>query len=263
MPTTRSPDGTDIFFEEVGTGPILVLLHGFLGNGANWERCGYLDALKQSFRLLIMDARGHGKSGKPREPEAYYTERRVEDVVAVVESAGGGPAAFWGYSMGGRAGFGCMADAPEMFERIIVGGIHVLDENHESFSSQFEERAKLLDEGMAALVNSMPNLTQGQRENMLKQDARALAACTRGVAAQAGLTEKVRNLKGHALVYAGSDDPVFDLAKQSVQYLTNAAFLELKGLNHGQGFTNSSAILPHALEFLKALQVKHMAPKLR
>ena len=253
MPTTRSPDGTPIFFEEVGNGPILVLLHGFLGNGTNWRRCGYLAALKERFRLLIMDARGHGKSGKPREPEAYSTERRVEDVIAVVESAGDGPAAFWGYSMGGRAGFGSMAYARELFERIIVGGIHVLDENHESFSSQFEERAKLLDEGMLALVNSTPNLTQIQRENILKQDARALAACTRGVAAQAGLTEKVGNFNGHALVYAGSDDPVFDLAKQSMQYLTNATFLELKGLNHGQGFTNSSAILPHALEFLKEL----------
>ena len=253
MPTTRSPDGTRIFFEEVGNGPILLLLHGFLGNGADWQRCGYLEALKGRFRLLIMDARGHGKSGKPHEPEAYSTERRHEDVVAVVESAGGGPAAFWGYSMGGRAGFGSMAYARELFERIIVGGIHVLDENHESFSSQFEERAKLLDEGMLALVNSTPNLTQGQRENILKQDARALAACTRGVAAQAGLTEKVGNFNGRALVYVGSDDPVFDLAKQSMQYLTNVTFLELKGLNHGQGFTNSPAILPHALEFLKAL----------
>ena len=253
MPTTRSPDGTPIFFEEVGNGPILLLLHGFLGNGADWQRCGYLEALKGRFRLLIMDARGHGKSGKPHEPEAYSTERRVEDVVAVVESAGGGPAAFWGYSMGGRAGFGSMAYAPELFERIVVGGRHVLDENHESFSRQFEERARLLDEGLLALVNSRPNLTQGQRENMLKQDARALAACTRGVAAQAGLTDKVRHFNGHALVYAGSDDLVFDLAKQSVKYLANATFLELKGLNHGQGFTNSSAILPHALEFLKEL----------
>jgi hypothetical protein len=146
-----------------------------------------------------------------------------------------------------------MAYAPELFERIIVGGIHVLDENHKIFSGQFEERAKLLDEGMTALVNSRPNLTQGQRENMLKQDARALAACTRGVAAQAGLTDKVRHFNGHALAYAGSDDLVFDLAKQSVKYLANATFLELKGLNHGQGFTNSSAILPHALEFLKKL----------
>jgi pimeloyl-ACP methyl ester carboxylesterase len=252
MPTTRSADGTDIFFKEVGHGSILVLLHGFLGNGANWQRCGYLEALKERFRLLIVDARGHGKSGKPHEPKAYSTERRVEDIIAVVESAGGGPAAFWGYSMGGRAGFGCMAYAPELFERIIVGGIHVLDENHKIFSAQFEERAKLLDEGMLALVNSTPNLTRRQRENMLKQDARALAACTRGVAAQAGLTEKVRKFTGHALVYAGSEDPVFDLAKESTEYLTNTTFLELKGLNHVQGFTNSSAILPHALKFLMA-----------
>jgi pimeloyl-ACP methyl ester carboxylesterase len=253
MPRTRSPDGTTIYFEEVGSGPILVLQHGFLGNGANWERYGYVEALKERFRLLIMDARGHGKSGKPHEPEAYSTERRVEDVVTVVESAGGGQAAFWGYSMGGRAGFGCMAYTPELFERIIVGGIHVLDEDREMFGSQFEERAKLLDEGMTALVNSRPNLTREQREKLLKQDALALAACTRGVAAQAGLTEKVRNFNGHALVYAGSDDFVFDRAKQSVKYLANATFLELEGLNHGLGFINSSAILPHALEFLSEL----------
>ena len=85
---TPSRDGTGIHFETVGHGPPLVLHHGLGENALSWARKGFLDVLAERFLLVLLDARGHGRSGKPHEPAAYTLERRVEDVpVAWMETS--------------------------------------------------------------------------------------------------------------------------------------------------------------------------------
>lgn len=52
--------GTRIHYEVEGDGPPLVLQHGFTGNLKRWYSFGYVAALKSNYRLILVDARGHG-----------------------------------------------------------------------------------------------------------------------------------------------------------------------------------------------------------
>ena len=70
--------GTRIHYEVEGTGPPLVLQHGTLGSGKNWEEYGYTEILKLAHQLILVDARGHGASDKPYDPAAYELRLRVE-----------------------------------------------------------------------------------------------------------------------------------------------------------------------------------------
>ena len=72
-----------IHYRIEGEGPSLVLQHGFLQSIEDWYECGYVDALKRDYRLVLVDARGHGSSDKPHDPDAYPLDNRVADVVAV------------------------------------------------------------------------------------------------------------------------------------------------------------------------------------
>ena len=63
----------------------LVLQHGFSESVVDWYEAGYVDALRSDYRLILIDARGHGASDKPHDPGAYELERRVADVVAVLD----------------------------------------------------------------------------------------------------------------------------------------------------------------------------------
>jgi pimeloyl-ACP methyl ester carboxylesterase len=45
-----------------------------------------VDALKLDYRLILVDARGHGASDKPRDPQAYLLENRVGDVTVVLDA---------------------------------------------------------------------------------------------------------------------------------------------------------------------------------
>ncbi len=63
-------EGVRIFYEVVGDGPPLVLQHGMMMSLRRWSMAGYVDALKSKYRLILIDARGHGQSDKPHDPAA-------------------------------------------------------------------------------------------------------------------------------------------------------------------------------------------------
>ena len=99
-------EGVRIHYRTEGEGPPLLLHHWAVATMDNWDDFGYVAALKDDYRLVLLDARGHGGSDKPRAPEAYALEKRVGDIVAVLDDLGFAKAHYFGYSMGGWIGFG-------------------------------------------------------------------------------------------------------------------------------------------------------------
>lgn len=61
-----------------------MLQHGFTDSLESWYDLGYVEALKPRYRLILIDARGHGASDKPHQPDAYDRERNIEDITAVL-----------------------------------------------------------------------------------------------------------------------------------------------------------------------------------
>ena len=114
-------NGVRIFYRVVGDGSPLVLHHGLGGTHEEWSRTGYVKALNGKYRLILMDARGHGKSDKPHAPKKHGMEYMVGDVVAVLDDLGIKKAHFWGYSMGGRVALAAGKYAPDRFIAQIIG----------------------------------------------------------------------------------------------------------------------------------------------
>jgi pimeloyl-ACP methyl ester carboxylesterase len=93
--------GVRIHFTDEGSGTPLVLLHGFAVNAdLNWRLPGLTETLAREFRVISMDLRGHGLSGKPHDPE-LYGEAMAEDVIALLDHLGIEKAHLAGYSLGG------------------------------------------------------------------------------------------------------------------------------------------------------------------
>src|SRR5215475_3637443 len=113
-----------IHYEVEGHGPTLVLQHGFTHSLKRWYLHGYVESLRNDYELVLIDARGHGGSDKPHDPSAYTLAQRAGDVVAVLDDLGRATAFFWGYSMGGRVGFGLAKYAPERIAAFVLGGQH-------------------------------------------------------------------------------------------------------------------------------------------
>jgi len=94
----RSTDGTPIYADSCGEGPTLFLVHGLACNHTIWR---YQRAfLRDRYRVVSLDLRGHGKSGTPASGD-QSTERLAEDLQAVVEAFDPPEFAVIGHSMGG------------------------------------------------------------------------------------------------------------------------------------------------------------------
>jgi pimeloyl-ACP methyl ester carboxylesterase len=67
--------GVQIRYIEQGTGEPVVLIHGYASSiERSWIEPGVLPNLARDHRVIAFDLRGHGKSGKPKDPKAYGTE---------------------------------------------------------------------------------------------------------------------------------------------------------------------------------------------
>jgi pimeloyl-ACP methyl ester carboxylesterase len=95
MEMIRSADGTTIAFDQLGSGPPLVLVSGAMCGRRADEAIA--TALADRFTVLNYDRRGRGDSG---ETGPYAVEREIEDLAAVLDAAGGS-AVVVGISSGG------------------------------------------------------------------------------------------------------------------------------------------------------------------
>ena len=141
-------NGVRIHYHVEGDGSPLVLQHGFTSCMKTWYEYGYVDSLKDDFQLIAIDARGHGGSDKPHDPEAYELKTRVGDVIAVLDGLGIEQAHYLGYSMGGVIGFGIAKYALARFHSLTIGGMNPYGSGRESTDARIE----VLQKGMEAFV---------------------------------------------------------------------------------------------------------------
>jgi pimeloyl-ACP methyl ester carboxylesterase len=114
-----------INYIDEGSGAPVVLVHGFASSlHGNWRAPGIVDAITAAGRRVIaLDCRGHGRSGKPHDPAAYEGNRMGDDVIALMDHLGIDKADLIGYSMGGYISSRLLAAYPDRFNSVVLAGI--------------------------------------------------------------------------------------------------------------------------------------------
>lgn len=117
-----SSDGTPVAFTVVGSGPAVLLAHGTGLSEVVWRGLGYTAAL-EGFRVVGVDLRGHGRSGKPHRPRDYALATQADDLVAVLDAVDAPRAHVVGYSLGACIGFHLASRRPERVSAFVsLGG---------------------------------------------------------------------------------------------------------------------------------------------
>ncbi len=122
MPYAEARDGTKLHVKDMGTGPAVVLIHGWPLTGDMFEYQA-LALLEAGFRVITYDRRGFGQSGHPA--IGYDYDVFADDLAAVLEAGDISDAALVGFSMGAgeiaryltRHGTGRVSKA------VLVGGV--------------------------------------------------------------------------------------------------------------------------------------------
>jgi len=256
MPFAQNRD-IRIHYETAGTGPALVLHHGTMGSGPDWIDLGYVDALKDRHKVILIDARGHGRSDKPRDPACYDLSLRAADVVAVLDDLGVPRASFFGYSMGGWIGFGLAKHFPQRIDAFIIGGAHPYAENTQAIRDRMPADPAAFAAGLEKTYGDL--LTPARRARLQANDLDALRALTQD---RDDIADVLPTMTMPSLVFCGELDPRLAQARQAASGMPNAAFLGVPGCDHVGTTRRTDIIIPRIRALLRGVGDRE-APALR
>lgn len=106
----------DLCTFEQGQGPLLILAHGITANARVWDPIAA--ALSRRWRVVALDQRGHGRSGRPADGR-YDAEAFAGDLAGLVEALGATRAVIVGHSLGGRNALATAALHPEAVSAVV------------------------------------------------------------------------------------------------------------------------------------------------
>jgi 3-oxoadipate enol-lactonase len=214
-------DNIQIAFDDSGTGPAVVLLHGFPFNRSLWNE--QVAVLSGSHRVITPDLRGFGDSDAAEGPAAM--SRMAEDVVKLMDALGISNATIGGLSMGGYVVLAFFKLFPERVKALVLADTRPQSDTEEGKQARAEQAKKVLSEGMLGIVNSMlpklftpesvskrPDSVKRIRDMMIKTKPAGAAAALLGMAERADHTETLSGINVPTLILVGRDDAITPVA---------------------------------------------------
>jgi pimeloyl-ACP methyl ester carboxylesterase len=209
--TVTVDDGVEIAYRHwPGEGLPVVLQHGFVVDTyVNWVATGVVAALLAAGRAVVgVDARGHGRSGRPHDPASYGEARMSRDLRAVVDDLGADAYDLVGYSMGGVVAV-LTAAADHRVRRLVVGGVGSAIVELGGVDTRALDR-DLLADGLAA--DDLTTVTDDGSVRAFRQLADAVGADRLALAAQARSVHRgsidLAAITAPTLVLVGDADPL-------------------------------------------------------
>jgi pimeloyl-ACP methyl ester carboxylesterase len=111
-------NGVKIHYATMGSGPLVVMIHGFPDYWYSWRH--QMEGLSDKFQVVAIDQRGYNLSDKPQGDENYDMRLLVSDVIAVIKSFGKDKAIIVGHDWGGAVSWQLALNAPQFVEKLII-----------------------------------------------------------------------------------------------------------------------------------------------
>ncbi len=246
-------NGVNIHYQVVGQGPPLVMLHGLFGTVHAFYECGYVDALKASHQLILIDHRGHGQSDKPHTPDQYSFQIFADDVISVVNDLTIRDFHVYGHSFGGWVAYSLDIFYPERILSMV---------NSDGVPGPMEPEMVSVYMDMFTTEEGLKNvesLSVAIKERFIANDKQAihslLDCLTLDISQIIESIDNVIEQINHPCLFLhssafeeGSDE--LRLFNKSASVIQNSKIIEFEELSHLEIFVHSQFALPHIKDFL-------------
>src|SRR6202790_5674879 len=171
-------DGIQIYYEVHGSGPPLLLTHGYSSTSAMWQ--GQIEALSKHHKLVLWDMRGHGQSDYPDDPAAYSEALTVADMAALLDEVGTHSAIVGGLSLRGYMSLAFYRAHPERVRALLIidtGPVFKKNDAREAWNRRAHETGERFEREGLAVLKSLSR----ERSDVSHPNAAALARPARGI----------------------------------------------------------------------------------
>jgi 3-oxoadipate enol-lactonase len=212
---------THLNIEDRGTGPPLLLIHGFPLNLEVWRP--QIEVLSHSNRVIAVDLRGHGQS--PATPGPYPMDLLADDCAAVLKSLEvQQPAVVCGLSMGGYISFSFFRRHPKLVSGLILAATRAGADSDQGRASRDKAVAQTEQLGIRPVIDSMlpillapntynenPELVQVVVDIVSQTSANGMVSALQGMKDRRDSTQLLGQIEAPALIIHGLDDQIIPM----------------------------------------------------
>ncbi|HCV3152377.1 alpha/beta hydrolase [Acinetobacter baumannii] len=276
MGYVTTKDGVDIFYKDWGPrdAPVIFFHHGWPLSSDDWD-AQMLFFLKEGFRVVAHDRRGHGRSTQVW--DGHDMDHYADDVAAVVEHLGVQGAVHVGHSTGGGEVAHYVARYPNdpVAKAVLISAVPPLmvktESNPDGLPKEvFDDLQNQLFKNRSQFYHDVPagpfygynrpgaKVSEPVVLNWWRQGMMGGAkAHYDGIVAfsQTDFTEDLKKIEIPVLILHGEDDQVvpFEISgKKSVELVKNGTLISYPGFPHGMPTTEAETINKDLLAFIRS-----------
>lgn len=252
-------------YDDVGPGPVVVLLHGFPFDHQMWNE--QKTAIGALYRVITPDLRGHGSSMAPPE-RVYHVDTMADDVIETIEAIGiEGPVLLGGLSMGGYVALSIAVRFPTRIRGLLLFDTRAAADTPEARENRLKLAAQVEEAGNATPVvdgmlprlfspttrRQQPILVETMAEHMMRTAPRSVAATLRGLAERPDRTDSLPGIAVPTLVVVGADDEITPPAEARAMAaaIPGARLVAIPGAGHMAPLEQPGPVNQAILAFLK------------
>ena len=220
----------EIAYRDEGEGDPILLVHGFASSkNVNWVYPTWVSELKKNGRRVIaLDNRGHGESGKLYDPAQYEVAVMAGDVIALLDHLRIERADIMGYSLGSRMTAVLALSHPQRLRSAILGGIGI---GMIEGGGPGENVALALEAPSLEDVTDPVGRTFRAFADQTRSDRRALAACLRG-SRRLMTRDEAAAIHVPVLIAVGTTDEIAGSAQALGEIIPGAQVLDIPNRDH-------------------------------
>jgi pimeloyl-ACP methyl ester carboxylesterase len=216
-----------IRYETAGTGPPVLLTHGYGATGRMWAP--QARDLSDAYTIISWDMRGHGETDSPDDPAQYSEALTLNDMKGLLELLGHDRAVVGGLSLGGFMSLAFHLAHPEMVRALVLcdtGPGYRSDDARAGWNRMAHKRADDLE---ARGLDAMGRSSEVRATAKYHRSAQGLAHAARGMLAQSDsrIIDHLPAIDVPTLVIVGENDEPFIGASEYMAKKIPGARLEI------------------------------------
>jgi pimeloyl-ACP methyl ester carboxylesterase len=246
-------NGVNIYYEVHGSGPALLLTHGYSATARMWQ--GQIAPLSKKHKLILWDMRGHGESDSPDDISHYGEPQTVADMAALLDAVGAKQAIIGGLSLGGYMSLAFHLKHPERTRALLIidtGPGYKNDAGREEWNKTAIARAEKLErEGLSSAQGG-----SAERATARHHSAKGLALAARYMLTQrdASVISSLPDIKVPSLVVVGANDtPFLKASDYMAAKIPGAQKAIIPDAGHAANIDQPAAFNDAILKFLDSL----------
>jgi len=259
-------NGIQMAFDDEGSGPPVVLLHGYPFNRTMWR--DQVDELKRHHRVIVPDLRGHGETAVT--PGVVTMRDMAKDVAALLQSLEVSRPVLGGLSMGGYVALAFCRLLPLEARSLVLADTRAQADTEEGKRNRELQAEKALSEGMEAIADGLlpklltpetisqrPDVVKRLRDMMVATAPEGAAAALRGMAQRPDRIPFLSNIIAPTLIVVGSEDALTPVADAELmrREIGGSRLKIIEGAGHVSNLENPEEFNRVLVEFLRDVEV--------